>query len=92
MQCILFYLQYTEKAEILVKVRLNNHQKNVHRKNYPRADQYLRPLNHNFNQRAKFALIKRLHNANIQEELPTLRLKKREGFWLLKLKIYIRMV
>ena len=65
MQCILFYFQYTEKAEILVKVRLNNHQKNVHKKHYLQADQYLRPLNHNCNQHAKFALIKRLHNANI---------------------------
>ena len=65
MQCILFYFQYTEKAEILVKVRLNNHQKNVHKKHYPQADQYLRPLNHKCNQHAKFAPIKWLHNANI---------------------------
>ena len=41
---------------------------------------------HNFNQHAKFILIEQLGNINIDKDLVTLRLKKREYFWILRLK------
>ena len=41
---------------------------------------------HNFNQHAKFILIEQLDNINIGKDLVTLRLKKREDFWILRLK------
>ena len=41
---------------------------------------------HNFNQHAKFILIEQLDNINIDKDLVTFRLKKREDFWILRLK------
>ena len=41
---------------------------------------------HNFNQHAEFILIEQLDNINIDKDLVTLRLKKREDFWILRLK------
>ena len=41
---------------------------------------------HNLNKHAKFTLIEQLNDTNIDKELLKHRLKKREGFWIIKLK------
>ena len=66
--------------------RLNNHRKDVNRQNTPRADQHFKLPDHNFNQHARFTLIEQLDNMRIDKDLATLRLKKREDFWIETLK------
>ena len=41
---------------------------------------------HNLNKHAKFTLIEQLNDTNIDKKLLKHRLKKREGFWIIKLK------
>ena len=41
---------------------------------------------HNLNKHAKFTLIEQLNDTNVDKELLKHRLKKREGFWIIKLK------
>ena len=41
---------------------------------------------HNLNKHAKFTLIEQLNDTSIDKELLKHRLKKREGFWIIKLK------
>ena len=67
--------------------KLNKLRKDVNRENAQLADQHYKLPGHNFNQNAKFILIEQLDNININKDLATLRLKKRENFWILKLKI-----
>ena len=83
MQHTLFFLQYIGKSETQFYLRLNNHHKDFHKKDSPQTDK----LPHcNFNQLAKFTLIEQLHNLNIDKQLATMRLKKQEDFWIMKLK------
>ena len=64
-----------------------NHRKDVNKQSTPLVNQHFKLPEHNFNQYSKFILIEQLDNINIDEDLATLRLKKREDFWLLRLKI-----
>ena len=76
---------------------MNNHRKDVNRQNAPLVDQHFKSPGHNFNQHfklpghnfnqhAKFILTERLDNTSIDKDLATLTLKKREVFWILRLK------
>ena len=60
----------------------------MNRQNAPLVDQHFKlpghNFNHNFNQHAKFILMEQLDNTNIDEDLATLRLTKREDFWILR--------
>ena len=67
-------------------IRLNNHRKDINRPNAPQADQHLKLPNHIFNQHAIFTLIEQLDNMRIDKDLATLRLRKREDFWIETLK------
>ena len=76
-------------------VRLENQKQNLisyqifvvmTRQNAPQADQHFKLPVHNFNQHAIFTLIDQLDNVNIDKELATLQLRKREEFWIQKLK------
>ena len=86
MECSLCNIQYIGKAETQFNIRLNNHRKDSHKDNSLQADQHFKLPSHNFNQQTKFTLTEQLDNMNIEKELATLRLKKREDFWILKLK------
>ena len=66
---------------------MNNHRKDVNKQSTPLVNQHFKLPGLNFNQYSKFILIEQLDNINIDEDLATLRLKKREDFWLLRLKI-----
>ena len=75
MQCVLCNKQHTSKPEIAFNLRLNNHPKNVNKRNSLQADQHFRLLGHNFNKLAKFILIEQLNYTNIDKELLKCRLK-----------------
>ena len=74
------YKQYTGKSETVFNLRLNNHRKDVNKRNSLQADQYFRLPGHNFNKHAKFTLIEQLNDTNIEKELLKHRLKKLEDF------------
>ena len=60
MECRICRIQYIGKSEAEFDIRLNNHHKDVNRKNATQADQHLKLPNHNFNQHARFTLIEQL--------------------------------
>ena len=86
MECRICRIQYIGKSETGFNIRLNNHRKDVNRKNAPQTDQHFKLPNHNFNKHARFTLIEQIDNMRIDKDLATLRLKKREDFWIEKLK------
>ena len=87
MECkICQYIQYLEKSETKFNIRLNTHRKDVNRQMAPQADQQFKMPNHYLNQHARFTLIEQLVNMRIDKDLATLRLKKREDFWIETLK------
>ena len=78
--CRIQYIGKSETSESEFNIRFNNHRKDVNRENAPQADQHFKLPNHNFNQHTRFTLIKLLDNMRIDQDLATLRLKKRENF------------
>ena len=76
----------TNTRKYWYNIWLNNHRKDVHKINTPEADQHFRLPNHNFNAHAKFTLIEQLNNIEPDKEMLRFRLKKREVFWIKKLK------
>ena len=86
-ECKLCKRQYTGKSETTFKIRLNNHRKDVYKTNTPEADQHFRLPGYNFNRHTKCTLIEQLNNIELDKELLTFRLKKREDFWIHKLKL-----
>ena len=86
MKCVLCNKQYTSKSETAFNLRLNNHRKEVNKQNSLQADQHFRLSGNNFNKHEKFTLIEQLNDTNIDKELLRSRLKKREDFWIIKLK------
>ena len=86
MDCRIYCIQYIGKSETKLGIRLNNHCKNVNRQNVPQADQHFKLPNHNFNQHSRFTLTEQLDNMKMDKDLPTLRLQKREDFWIEILK------
>ena len=86
MECRNCRIQYTGKSETEFNIRLKIHRKDVNRPNAPQAGQHFKLPNHIFNQHARFTLTEQLDNMRIDTDLATLRLKKREDFWIEKLK------
>ena len=52
----------------------------------PSVDQNFKLPGHNFNRHAKFILIEKLNNTELQKDILTFRLKKHEDLWKHKLK------
>ena len=69
MECVLCNKQYTSKSETIFNLRLNNHWKDVNKRNSLQADQHFWLPGHNFNKHAKFTLIEQLNDTNIDKEL-----------------------
>ena len=86
MECVLCNKQYIGKSETTFNLRLKNHWKDVNKQNLLQADQHFRLRGYNFNTHAKFTLIEQSSDTNMGKELRKYRLKKREGFWIVKLK------
>ena len=75
MECVLCNKQYTGKSVITFNLRLNNHGKDVKKRILLQTDQHFQLHGHNFNEHAKFTLIKQLDDTNIDKELIKHRLK-----------------
>ena len=86
LECRICRFQYIGKSKTEFNISLNNHCKDVNRQKDPQADQQFNLPNQNFNQHSRFTLIKQLDNMKIDKDLSTLRLKKREDFWIETLK------
>ena len=69
MECRIPRIQYSEKSKTGFNIRLINHCKDVNIQNAPDADEQFKLPNHNFNQYARFTLIKQLDNVNIDKVL-----------------------
>ena len=69
MECVLCNKQYTSKSETIFNLRLNNHWKDVNKRNSLQADQHFWLPGHNFTKHAKFTLIEQLNDTNIDKEL-----------------------
>ena len=87
MECRIWCIQQIGKSETEINIRLNNHRKDVNRRNTPQANQHFKLLNHDFNQHGTFTLTEQLDNIKTDKNSATLCLKKREDFWIEKLKI-----
>ena len=83
-ECTLCHIQYISKSETQFNLLWNNHWKDVNVQNAPLVGQHFKQPGHNFSQHAKFILIKQLDNKNIDKDLATFRLKKREDFCILR--------
>ena len=86
LECTKCKLQYVGKCETTFNLRLNNHRKDVKRKDSIQASQHFNQHNHEFNTDAKFTLIDKIQNTNTSREIISTRLKQREDFWIIKLK------
>ena len=86
MECRMCRIQYIGKSETKFNVRLNNHCKEVNRQSAPQADHHFKLPYYDFSHHARFTLIEQLDSINIDQDLATLWLKKREYFWIKILK------
>ena len=81
-------LQYVGKSETSFNIRLNNHRKDSKNENPILACKHFQNSNHNFQRDAKFTLIEKITKSFTTTEELRLLLKKRENFWILKLKTF----
>ena len=80
-------MECVEKAEIVFKLRLNNHRKDTKNPNSVLAWKHFQVKGHNFNKHAKFMIIDKLVNLHSSKERLQEMLVIRETFWIQKLKI-----
>ena len=66
---------------------INNHRKDVARKDSAPASNHFDIEGHNFNTHAKFMLIEQLNQTNLDKSTLRKQLKIRENLWILKLEI-----
>ena len=68
MECTPGNLQYVGKNETPFNIRLSNHRKDVKDPKAILADKHLQKNGHRFNQPARFTIIDRLKNTNLDKE------------------------
>ena len=80
-------IQYDGKSETPFNLRLNNHRKDVYNTKAIPACNHFKIHGHNFMKHVKFTLIEQLTEiSNVSKDTLKLRLKRREDFWIIKLK------
>ena len=85
MECILWKIQYVGKSETPFNLRLNNHRKDVYNPKAILMWNHFKMHGHNFMKHAKFTLIEELTEiSNVSRDTLSLRLKRREDFWIIK--------
>ena len=90
LQCRICQLQYVGKSETPFNIHLNNHRKDAKLGASILTCKHFSEQNHNFQQHAEFTLIEQIKKQGTAEETRTLP-KRRENFWVFKLKTYIEM-
>ena len=87
MEWILCKIQYVGKFENPFNLRQNNCRKDVNNPKAIPACNHFKIHGHNFMKHAKFTLIKQLMEiSNVSKDIIRPRLKRREDFWIIKLK------
>ena len=86
LQCRICQLQYIGKGETSFNIRLYNHRKDSKNKNPILPWKPFQNSNQNFQRDAKFALIEQITKTFTTIEQLRILLKKRENFWILKVK------
>ena len=86
MECIVCNLQYVGKNGTPFNIRLSNHRIDVKDPKAILADKNFQKRGHRFNEHARFTIIDRLTNTNLDEEILRERLIQRENFWIQKLQ------
>ena len=89
-ECILCNFQYVGKSETAFNIRLNNHRKDIKKRNTIEVCKHFNNNEHTFSKHVKFIITEQLRNiSSTPTETLKLRLKKRENFWITKLKTLI---
>ena len=86
LQCRICQLQYVGKSDTSFDIKLNNHKKDSKNRNPILACKHFRNSNQNFQRDAKFSLVEQITKTFTATEQLRLLLKKRENFWIQKLK------
>ena len=73
-------LQHVSKNEARFDIRLNNHRKDVKDPKATLVDKDFQKNGHRINEHAKFTIIGRLTNTNLEKEILRERLIQRENF------------
>ena len=84
-------VQYIGKNETPFNIRFNNHRKDVKDTKAILADKNFPKSDHRFNEHARFKIIDRLTNTNLDKEILREHLIQRENFWIQKLEaLYLK--
>ena len=86
MECVICKKQYIGKSETSFNIRLNNHRSDVSDTKAIPACRHFTNAGHDFNEHAKFILIECINKTDKDKETVQSILKKRENFWIKKLK------
>ena len=84
MKCTKCKLQYVDKSETELNLRISNHRKDVLKLNAISADWHFAQSDHGFNTDTKFIITEKLQNTKLSKESITESLKKREKIWVKK--------
>ena len=82
MECAICNLQYVGKNETPFNIRLNHHRIDVKDSKATLADKHFQKIDHRFNVLARFTIINRSINTNLDKEISRERLIRRENFWI----------
>ena len=82
MECAICNLQYVGKNETPFNIRLNHHRIDVKDPKATLADKHFQKIDHRFNVLARFTIINRSINTNLDKEISRERLNRRENFWI----------
>jgi len=86
LECKRCRIQYVGKCETQLNIRINNHRKDVQSINAIPVCKHFNDKNHSFNDDARFTIIEQLKNLKESKAILTERLKRREDFWINRLK------
>ena len=85
--CVMCKIQYVENSQTSFNIRLNNHRKDMKKPSAVEACKHFNNNEHTFSEHDRFIIIELLRNINTPfTETLKLRLRKREKFWIKKLK------
>ena len=81
-ECAICNLQYVGKNETPFNIRLNHHRIDVKDPKATLANKDFQKIDHRFNVHARFTIINRSTNTNLDKEISRERLIRRENFWI----------
>ena len=80
-------IQYVEKSETPLNIRLNNHRKDIKNPNFIKEYKHFNNNKRTFSKHGKFIIIEQLRNIKTTpSEALKLRFRERQNLWIKKLK------